>query len=431
MQRPATATRSVQTLAGLCLASAFGLAVHATAGTWTMWHGPNYDGVAPTGEYPTSWSNGKNVAWSAELSGNGASTPCVWNDRIFLTDEVDGQNGLVCFDTNGNRLWTKTVGKLDPGKHKKASGANPSPTTDGKHVFAYFKSGDFAAFDFDGNEAWSVKVQDGNDPDMLWWDLGTSPVLTNDHVVVTVMQTGPSFLVAYDRATGDIAWKSDRMVPAPKEAAQSYTTPVVTTHNGIEQLIVCGADHVTSHRADNGQELWRVGGLNPGQDGFFRSISSPAIAGDIVVAPYARGTTVTAVRLGGKGDVTDTHVVWSKTGIGSDVPTPVIHDGKVYVLGDKGKTGGTIWVLDLQTGEEVDRGKLPKNRNAYSSSPILVPGSTDRLYITREDGTSYVVNADTLDVIGEGFVDDQTVATPVFIDNKILVRTDRNLWCFE
>lgn len=403
----------------------------ASAGTWTMWHGPEYNGVAPAGDYPTSWSQRENVAWSANLSGNGASTPCVWEDHIFVTDELDGQNGLVAFDMEGNRLWERTIGALTPSKHKKASGANPSPTTDGKHVFAYFKSGDFAAYDFSGNEVWSVKVQDGYDAEMLWWDLGTSPVLTEKHVVVTVMQTGPSFLVAYDRNTGDVAWKSMRDVPAPKEAAQSYTTPVVTTHNGIEQLIVSGADHVTAHRADNGEELWRVGGLNPEQNGFFRSISSPAVSGDIVVAPYARGETVTGIRLGGSGDVTDSHIVWHKTGIGADVPTPVIHEGRVYVTGDKGKTGGLIWVLDLQSGDEVASGRLPKNRNAFSSSPILVPGAPAHLYMTREDGATFVVNAETFEVVGEGMIDDQTVATSVFIDDRIIVRADNKLWCFE
>lgn len=396
-----------------------------------MWHGPDYNGVAPAGDYPTEWGPDTNVAWSAELSGNGASTPCVWGNRVFLTDEIDGQNGIVCFDMNGKRLWEKTVGTLEAGKHKKASGANPSPTTDGERVFAYFKSGDFAAFDFDGNQKWSAKVQDGNDPEMLWWDLGTSPVLTKDYVVVTVMQTGPSFLIAYDRETGDVAWKADRMVPAPQEAAQSYTTPVVTTHDGIEQLIVCGADHITAHRADNGQELWRVGGLNPEQNGYFRSISSPAVSGDIVVAPYARGNSITAVRLGGKGDVADTHVVWQKTGIGSDVPTPAIDNGKVYVVGDKGKVGGKVWVLDLESGDVVAESQPERNRSAYSSSPILVPGKPSLLYLTREDGATFVLNAESFETVGKGIVDDQTVATPVFVDDKILVRTDSRLWCFE
>lgn len=399
----------------------------ALAGQWTMWHGPEYNGVAPAGDFPTAIGADQNVAWSVELSGNGASTPCVWGDRIFLTDELDGQNGIVCFDLQGNRLWAKTVGKLDPGKHKKASGANPSPTTDGKRVFAYFKSGDFAAFDLDGKELWSVKVQDGNDPEMLWWDLGTSPVLTKDFVVVTVMQTGPSFLIAYDRETGDVAWKADRMVPAPKEAAQSYTTPVVTTHDGVEQLIVCGADHVTAHRADNGQELWRVGGLNPEQNGFFRSISSPAISGDIVVAPYARGDSITAVKLGGKGDVTNSHVVWQKKGIGSDVPTPAIYKDKVYVVADK---KGSVSVLDLNSGDVIAEGDTERNRNAFSSSPIIVPGEPSRLYLLREDGAIFTLNVDTLETLAQGMVDDQTVATPVFVDNKILVRTDRKLWCF-
>jgi hypothetical protein len=214
------------------------------------------------------------------------------------------------------------------GKHKKATGANSSPVTDGECVWVYFKSGELACLDLaTGAERWRVNLQERFGEDTLWWDLGTSPVLTAKAVVVAVMQTGPSYLAAFDRVTGELRWKHDRDVPAPEEAAQSYSTPLVTAGDSTrgepaELLVVLGADHVTAHDAANGTELWRVGGLNPEANGFFRSIASPVLAGDLVIAPYARGGTITAIRRGGSGDVTGSHLAWVRRDIGADVPTP-------------------------------------------------------------------------------------------------------------
>ena len=390
------------------------------------WHGEGNAGVAADGDYPTQWSRDEGVLWKAPLSGRGASTPCVSGDRVFLTDEIEGQNGVLCLSLNdGSELWRGTVGQLTAPKHRKASGANPSPVTDGERVYAYFKSGDLAAFTVEGDEVWSVNIQDRYGKDTLWWDLGTSPVRTADHLVVTVMQTGPSFLVALDPATGDEVWKTDRQLGAPEEAAQSYSTPAVVTHDGLEQLITVGADHVTAHAAVDGRELWRVGGLNPTGDGYFRSISSAAVADGIAVAPYARGESVTGVRLGGGGDVTDSHVVWSREGIGSDVPTPVVHNGRVYLLGDKGRTSGRLWCLDLKTGEEVWTTELPKSREHFSSSPVL---AGENLYLTREDGATFVVSINDQKLIATCELNEPTYATPVFADNTILLRTGPHLW---
>ena len=404
------------------------IALLAASTASAQWHGPAYDGVATDGTYPTQWSSDAGVAWSVPLSGRGASTPAVVGDRVFLTDNLDGRNGLLCLSLlDGSERWRKTVGELAPPKHRKASGANPSPISDGQRVFAYFKSGDLAAFTLEGEPLWSTNIQDAYGENTLWWDLGTSPVLAGGHVVITVMQTGPSFLVALDPATGEVAWKADRELGAPEEAAQSYTTPAVMTHGGVEQLVTVGADHVTSHDAKTGEELWRVGGLNPTQDAYFRSIASPAAAGGLVIAPYARGESVTAIRLGGRGDVTDSHVAWHREGVGSDVPTPVVSDGRVYVLGDKGRTGGTLWCLDVESGEELWTAQLPKSRDGYSSSPMLAGG---HLYLTREDGTTFVVSPDDGSVVATNTLGQPTYATPAFADGRVLIRTAERLWCF-
>jgi outer membrane protein assembly factor BamB len=393
------------------------------ADEWPRWRGPTSNGVAPEGQYPIEWSAEKNIVWSVELPGPGGSTPVVTGDKVVLTAPKEGKNAILCFDRSGKPQWDVSAGEDAGGKHKKGSGSNPSPVTDGELVFAYFKSGDLAAVTLEGKKVWEHNLQEMFAEDTLWWDLGTSPVLTDRHVVVAVVQTGPSYLAAFDKQTGELAWKADRDLGAPEEAAQTYATPIVIEDGGEERIVVLGADHVTCHSAADGKELWRVGGLNPTGHKFFRSIASPVVSDGIVIAPYARGDTVTAIRLGGSGDVTKTHILWTESETGADVPTPAASNGRVYIARDKGE----VVCRDVKTGEEIWKQELPKNRNAYSSSPIL---SGNKLYVTREDATTYVLDAGSGKQLAENTLGGEfTVATPVFVDGQILLRTHEKLWC--
>lgn len=396
----------------------------AAAANWPNWRGPDFNGVAEGKGFPTKWSKTENVLWTFDLPGKGASTPVVWDDRIILTCGIDGKNGAICLSSAGKELWRTTFGKEKPGKHNKASGCNPSAVTDGKLAFVYFKNGDLVCLDMGGKTVWQHNLQELFGEDTLWWDLGSSPVLTKNHVVAAVMHSGPSYLVAFDKATGKQAWKQDRNLGAPSEAAQSYSTPVVVTHEGKETIVVLGADHVTGHDAVNGKELWRVGGLNPAGEQFFRSISSPVVANGIVVAPYARGKTITAIRLGGSGDVTKSHVVWTKDGLGADVPTPAAMGGKTYICTDRGK----LACLDAATGKELWSGEVEKNRNAFSSSPAIGDG---KIYLTREDGKTFVLaQGDEFKVLAENSLDGEfVVATPVLVNGRILIRTAERVYC--
>jgi outer membrane protein assembly factor BamB len=388
------------------------------------------DGVAAGTGYVSSWSPTEHVLWKVTLPGLGASTPAVWGDRVIVTCAVDGKDAVLCLDRNGKEVWRRELGTEKPGKHKKATGCNPSPVTDGKHVWVYYKSGDLAALNLtDGTVAWQTNLQEKFGADTLWWDLGTSPVLSKQAVIIAVMQTGPSYLVAFDRTSGELLWKQDRMLDAPEEAAQSYSTPVVVAGDAAkgepdELLVVLGADHVTAHDAATGRELWRVGGLNPTGNTYFRSIASPVVAGDLVIAPYARGESLTAIRRGGTGNVTGSHVAWARTDLGADVPTPAVKDGRIVVCTDKGK----VVSLDAATGTTQSTTELPKNRHAYSASPVIVDG---RIIVTREDGESTVLAwpapaAETIPLLGQGVVDEMTVATPVCVDGRILLRTHKD-----
>lgn len=425
-RRPAVGGAAVWIVACLAL---------ARADHWPNWRGPGLDGVAAGAGYVVSWKAGhpgENILWRVTLPGLGASTPAVWGDSVVVTCGIDGKNAVICHDREGQERWRRELGAERPGKHKKATGSNSSPLTDGTHVWVYFKSGELACLQLaDGEVVWQTNTQDQFGADTLWWDLGTSPVLTDKAVVVAVMQSGPSYLAAFERASGRLLWKHDRMLDAPEEAAQSYSTPLVLAGDPErgepdEMLVVLGADHVTAHAAADGRELWRVGGLNPDRNGFFRSIASPVAIADLIIAPYGRGNTITAIRRGGRGDVTGTHVAWVRKDLGSDVPTPAAADGRVIVCTDKGR----VACLEAATGETLWEEDLPKNRNAFSSSPVIVDG---RVIVTREDGASWVLQLPAAGaeaaVVGEATLEEMTVATPVCVDGRIYLRTHDSLWC--
>ena len=388
---------------------------------WPSWRGPNGNGTAGVGIYPTSWSEQKNIAWKVPLPGRGASTPIVLGDNVYVTLGKEGLNTLMCVSKEGKSLWDKQYGKERPGKNAKASGSNSSPVTDGKNVYVYFKSGDLACVSPVGEIIWSVNIQETYGPDSLWWDLGTSPVLTEKSIVIAVMQTGPSFLVSFDKSTGKELWKADRWLDVNQEANQAYTTPTVARLTQSDALVTVGADHVTAHAVSDGKLLWKLGGFNPDNNGFFRSIASPLFVDGLAICPYARGNTVTALRT--EVNVPDDkRIVWA-TKFGSDVPTPTIGNGRLYLLGDK----GMVYCLKPDSGETLWAHQLPKSNKQYSSSPVIANG---HVYCTREDGTTFVL-ADEAEarVVSENRLDGNIVATPAFANDRIYIRSFDSLYC--
>lgn len=390
---------------------------------WPNWRGPFGNGVAAPGHYPTTWSGKEHLAWQAALPGRGASTPVISEGHVFVTSVNDGANVLQDFDLNGQSKWKLEIGKPRKGKHAKATGSNSSPITDGKFVYGYFKSGDLACATTDGKIVWQLNLQEKYGEDTLWWDLGTSPVLTEKAIVIAVMQSGPSYLLAIDRATGKELWQTKRELPAPEEANQSYSTPIVASVDGQEVLLTLGADHLTCHAAADGKLLWQQGGFNPSQGRFMRSIASPVLAGDLVICPYTRGATVTAIRLSAKSD--SERIAWHRDDLGSDVPTPTISQNRLYVVGDK----GMLWCLEPATGKTIWEEQLPKSRLAYSSSPVVADG---HVYITREDATTFVIkDADKFELVATNQLDSSTVSTPVAAADRIFLRTYDKLYCFQ
>ncbi len=426
-QRP-TSRRLVGTIASVIVSTCLAGSASA-ADQWLHWRGEDQSGVASGEGFPTQWSDSEGIAWKIKVPGSGGSTPVVTGNRALLTSGVDGQNRLLCIDTDtGSTLWSAKLGTDRGAKHRKGSGANPSPVTDGVLTFAYFRSGDLGCVDAEGNVRWQKNLQDAYGEDTLWWDLGTSPILTEKAVIVAVMHSGPSFLAAFDKRNGQLLWRTERMLDAPEESAQAYTTPVAVTIGQTRAIAVMGADHLTLHSEEDGSELARLGGFNPSGQRFFRSIASPVVSGDIIVCPYARGETLTGVKLSallaGQGEKA---IAWFRDDIGSDVPTPASRDGRIYVCGDKGE----VAALDAETGKTLWEVALPRNRNTYSSSPLL---AGDHLYLTREDTVTFVVgplSAEQPKLVATNELNDEarnTVASLVPVGSDLLLRSRESLY---
>lgn len=389
---------------------------------WPQWRGPDGSGSAPAGPYPLKWSATEGLAWKAALPGKGCSTPVVAAGRIFLTSGADGQDAALAFDTAGHKLWQTALGPERKGKHRNGSGSNSSPVTDGQGVFVYFKSGTLARLDRDGRVTWKTNLQERFGRDSLWWDVGTTPVLTASDVVVAVMHQGDSYLAAFDKQTGQLHWRVARNFTTPLEGDHSYTTPLLFRYKGREAILAWGAIHLTAHDAADGRVLWSCDDFNPDGKSNWVAVSSPVLAGPLAVVPYGRGNTLHGIRLDGSGDVTATHRLWRRDDSGSFVPTPAYAHGRVYVLRDKGE----VHVIDPTTGKTLLSGQLPESRSKYYASPLVLGA---RLYAAREDGMVYVAQVDgPFKVLAENRTDDRLVASPAPLDGRLLLRGEKFLY---
>ena len=392
---------------------------------WPRWRGPRDNGSATGGVYPSGWKDPKQIEWKVKLPGIGVSTPAVWDNQIFVTCPIAGHNALMAFDWQGKLTWKAVFGPEIAGKHRNASGCNPSPVTDGKHVFVYYKNGELAGLDLQGKILWKTNLQERFAKDTLYWDLGTSPALTEKSVIMAVMHTGQSYLAAFDKDTGDLQWKIARDYSTPPEGDQSYSTPNIIERNGQQIILVWGAEHLTAHAADDGRMLWTCGGFNPEENRNWVTVASAVVDGNIAIVPYGRGSRLTGIKLDGQGDVTDTHRLWTRNDTGSFVPTPVIHNGRVYLVRDAGE----VECLDPTTGKTLWSDKFPKNRNKFYSSPVIAGG---KLYAPREDGVIFVADiSDKFKLLSENDMSERVIASPVPVAGKLLIRGEENLYCIK
>ncbi|MEL6108534.1 MAG: PQQ-binding-like beta-propeller repeat protein [Planctomycetota bacterium] len=400
--------------------------VTCASADWPRWRGEDDSGSVVAGNYPSELSAAR-TTWKAKLPGKGCSTPILVHGKIFVTAPVDGKDALLALDSEGNQLWETTFELEVGGKHKNGSGCNASPVTDGESVFVYFKSGTLAAVDFDGAIRWQTDLTERFGAAQLFWDHGTSPVLTKGHVVFARIHAGDSWVAAFDKVSGQLTWKVARNYETPVECDHGYATPIVMQWKGRECILVWGAEHLTLHDAADGNVVWSCGDFNPDENKLWPSIATPVLFDDLAVVAYGRNDRriprLHGVRLG--ADSKQEHQ-WFRDDIGTFVPTPVAYRGKLYLVRDHGQ----VECLDPVTGKTVWSEAFPKNRNKFYASPLIAGG---KLYAPREDGVVFVasVSDSVFELLSENDMGEPVIGSPIPTRDGILIRGEKHLYCIQ
>jgi outer membrane protein assembly factor BamB len=378
---------------------------------WPRFRGPTGQGETDQKGLPTEWDKGgRNVLWRAKVPGRGNSSPVVWGDRVFLTSaEPDGaRRWLHCWDrTDGRLLWSRQAPErpAEPGVRDKNGYASSTPVTDGERVIAFLGSCGLVCWDFDGNRAWhydalAVKTTHG---------AAASPLLYKDLVILAQDQNqGESIFLALDKRTGKRVWEGKR----PK--AMTWSTPVVVKVGGRDELILAGGETVRGYDPATGRELWSLRGPTA------EVVPTVVVGKDLVYSASGRNGPTLALRPGGAGDVTETHLAWRAVRNGPHVPSPALAAGRLYTANDT----GVVTCLDAATGRLVYQQRL---RDCFSASPLV---AGDLLYFPGESGVTYVVRAgERFEVVAENDLGSPILASPAVAGGTLLLRTEDELVC--
>lgn len=403
--------------------------VMGSAVDWPGFRGANGNGTAPGAHPPMKWSETQNLAWKTELPGPGASSPIRFGNKIFVTcfsgpetEITKLSRHLLCIDaTTGKIRWNTSI-KADPSEQvytrlAEHGYASQTPATDGEKVFAFFgKSGVFA-FDLDGKQLWQADV--GKESGRQGWGSATSLVLYKNSVIVNAADESQS-IRALDKATGKELWKAEG-----GSMTTCYNTPtLVTVPGGGQELVVAVQNEVWGLNPDTGKLRWFAEAPISG------NLAASIVAADGIVYAFGgnRGPGTAAIRVGGKGDVTKTHILWT-TSRGPDFGTPIIHDGHLYYANSR----GVAVCLNARTGEQVyeERLRLSQGSGRIYASPILVDGKL--IITTRTAGTVVLAAKPVFEQLAENTVaGDRTdfSATPMVTGNQLFLRSNRALYCF-
>ncbi len=390
---------------------------------WPQWRGPGLNGISSETGLPTTWDADTNITWKLDLPAWSGSTPIVWDDTVFLS-VGDGTNiSLWAIDrATGQERWVRVLSDNDH-RERKQNMSSPSPVTDGTHVWVMTGTGILKAFDFDGNELWHRDIPADYGKFGLNWGYASSPLLYDGALFVQVlhgMKTDDTpYVLRIDTVTGETVWRVERPTDAIRESPDSYATPALLQYDGVTEIVLTGGDVVTGHDPDTGEELWRSDGLNPENNGAYRIVASPVVMDSVIYAP-TRERPLLALRAGGRGDITDTHRLWSFND-GPDVPTPVTDGRYFYSV----KDNGVVFCLDAKTGERV-YGPVRLPVGTYSGSPVLADG---KIYITNEDGlTSVIRSGPEFELLAANDLGDYTLSSPAISDGQIFIRTASGLY---
>ncbi len=426
----------------LLLASAGADPAPATSDRWPAWRGVDGQGIADGAGIPLEWTATKNVLWKTALPGRGHSSPVVWGDRLFLTTAIEGevvpgakaiphvlegqpfvhpdamgadrhhQFKVLSLDARDGRvLWERTAWEGTPvdSRHKKGSFASPTTVTDGERVFAYFGTEGLYAYDYDGELLWSF------DPGLigtLGVGTGTSPILYGDLVILLCdeEEAKRSFIVGLDRKTGKEVWRTARPVEV------TFATPVVVSTGTRDELVTSGVELIVAYDPATGRELWRMRGLES------NAVTTPLVGDDVVVFSSGYPSKISiAVKPGGQGDITDSaQILWTYEKGSAYVPSPILYDGFVYLLTDRGR----LSCLDAQTGEvRYEGGRLGAS---FMASPVAVDG---HLLLMSEEGDTYVVKAGpAFEIVGQNPLDEPVGASAALAGGRIYIRGQKHLF---
>ncbi|MFP5260679.1 MAG: PQQ-binding-like beta-propeller repeat protein [Blastocatellia bacterium] len=412
---------------------------------WPQWRGPAGQGVSEEKGLPTEWSDTKNVEWKTPIPGRGHSSPIVWGNRIFLTTAVEGPTvpdhkpykhmirdrefthpdwtgsdhsytfKLICVHADtGKIVWERTAydGPVFDHRHRRNTYASPTPTTDGKYVYAFFGSEGLYCYDFNGKAVWKASL--GGIP-QLGMGPGSSPVIYGNLLIVTADQDGgeSSYITALDKATGRQVWKT------PRNNHASWATPVLVKTDRRVELVVSGSETAVSYDPATGKELWRCKGVES------HAIPTPVVSGDIaVLSAGSQAKRAMAIRLGGTGDITDSaNILWKYQKGTAYVPSPILYGDYVYLMTD----AGILTCIDVKTGEvKYEGGRVPVPAK-FMASPVAFDG---KILLTSEDGDTFVLKAGpTFEVVRTNSLAEPVFASPAIARGKIFIRGERNLYC--
>ena len=393
---------------------------HAADEGWPQFRGPDGQGHT-TADLPITFSDTENVVWKTPIAGKGWSSPVVECPRIWLTTALDEGRSLhaVCIDrANGKILHDVELFQIaEPQKvNEKNSYASPTPVIEANRVWVHFGTYGTACLDATtGKVLWKhqdLKLNHQEGP-------GSSPVILGDLLLIHCDGIDVQYFAALDKSTGKIAWKVDRSAPKNPSPDQrkAFCTPLVIEVNGRKQIISVGAECVYAYDPDGGAEIWRV--AVPG----FSNVPRPLFAdGLLVICTGYMKPQIWAIRPDGKGDVTDTHVVWRVTNQVPANPSPVIVGQEVYMVSD----AGVASCLDLHTGAENFKTRLGAS---YSASPLAAPG---RVYFFSEKGDVFVLQTGkTFHELAHNVMPDRIMASPAVAGQSLLLRTETHLYRIE
>ncbi len=385
---------------------------------WPRWRGPAGNATSSEKDLPVEWDSTRNVRWKVEIPGDGVSSPIVWGDKIFVTSSLDyGRDRILhCLDRNsGQTLWSQSIHDDDPELTSALTGyAAPTAVTNGKQVVAFFGRGGLVCYDLGGNQQWHRRF--GEFESEL--GIATSPIIHGNHVILvcdhdgTRFSTFDSFLIAIDLASGKTAWKTDR-----RGLFRSWSTPIVVPTAGAQSEIVVNAqDELRGYDPANGTLLWQVTGMT----GWVTP--SPVFADGLIFATSGRDGPTLAVKPGGRGDVSESHVVWRIDRGSPYVCSPLCYQGLLYVHSEQ----GILSCYEAVSGEVQYRQRLG---GTFKSSGVAGDG---KVYLPNEQGETVVLAAGReYRELARCPLQEESLASPAISGGTIFLRTLNNLYCIE